>query len=167
MVDSEGEPPEANGGQVPRPSSPGSDTRLRPRVWIAPTIALVVGGVLAWFALDNRAKVTEGISTEARDRLAIIANVNVGNGIDATEAAQIARAFYKTVFGGLEGFATEPVEKDGYWTSTVRMGFAGTPDPEPIVINPRTGAVSGPGGGRFTTFEAFKRFVAEGPTALR
>jgi hypothetical protein len=159
-----GEPSGERENQVgPRPRRPAT-TRRRPRTWVTPITVLVAGGLLAWLALRALAKVAEAISPEGRDRLAIIANVTVDDGIDAKEAAQIARAFYKAAFGGLEGFATEPVKKDGYWTSTVRTGYAGTPDPEPIVINPRTGAVSGPVGGSFANFQAFKRFVAEGQT---
>jgi len=97
--------------------------------------------------------------SERLRRLAPLASVRVDDGIDATEAAQIAAAFYRAAFGTFEGLAAPPVEKDGYWTSTVRKGFAGSADPEPIVINSRTGAVSGPGIGRFATLDAFKQFV--------
>ena len=140
--------------------SPFLGTSLRPRRWVTPVvavaIALAVGAV--WFHKAREA--ARDAEAERLRRLAPLASVRVDDGIDATEAAQIAAAFYRAAFGTFEGLASLPVEKDGYWTSTVRKGFAGNPDPEPILINPRTGAVSGPGIGRFATFEAFKQFVA-------
>jgi hypothetical protein len=135
-------------------------TRLTPRRWVVPVILVAVAmavGLMWGYKAREAARHTE---VERLKRLAPIANVSVDDGIDAREAVQIAVAFYRAAFGTFEGSVSEPIEKDGYWTSTVRKGFAESADPELIVINPRTGAVSGPGIGRFATFEAFKRFVA-------
>jgi hypothetical protein len=120
--------------------------------WLPITALVLLAGAL-WFFAVGRPRM---------HRLASLAEVKEGDGIDASEAERIAHAFYRAAFGDLEGFATAPVLQDGYWTSTVRIGLAGRPDPEPIVINPRTGAVSGPILGRFGTLGAFRQSLADG-----
>jgi hypothetical protein len=127
--------------------------RLTPRkgtIWLPITALVLLAGAL-WFFTVGRPRMR---------RLAPLAEVKEGDGIDASEAERIANAFYRAAYGDLEGLATTPVMQDGYWTSTVRIGYMGKPDPEPILINPRTGAVSGPILGRFGTLGAFRQALA-------
>jgi hypothetical protein len=137
-----------------------SGTWLTPHRWMVPVIAAAVAMAAGVVWVHNAREAARHTEVDRLQRLSPIASVRVDDGIDAKEAAHIAEAFYRAAFGSLEGSVSEPVEKDGYWTSIVRKGFAGSADQEPIVISPRTGAVSGPGIGRFATFEAFKQFVA-------
>lgn len=120
--------------------------------WLVITALVLLAGAL-WFFAVARLRL---------HRLAPLAEVKEGDGIDASEAALIADAFYSAAYGDLEGFATAPALHNGYWTSTVRIGFVGRPEPEAIVVNPRTGAVSGPRLGYFGTLAAFRQTLADG-----
>jgi hypothetical protein len=118
---------------------------------------IVLAAGTAWYRRSQEAREA---AAERRRLLTILATVDVADGVDATEAMLIAKAFYEATYGGLEGGPSAPIDKDGYWVSTVRIGFAGTPDREPILINPRTGGVQGPIAGVFKTFTAFKKYLA-------
>jgi hypothetical protein len=76
--------------------------------------------------------------TRSCDCLALI---DPSDGIDASEAQAIAKAYFPSFVAEL-GAAGPPTRKGEEWLCTVAFGTSLQPGPAPIRINARTGAVS-------------------------
>jgi hypothetical protein len=75
--------------------------------------------------------------TRAQDCLTL---VDAADGIDASEASAIARVY----IAGMKEVAQAgpPIRRGDQWLCVAQWGYKLTPDPEPIRIDARTGAVS-------------------------
>lgn len=100
---------------------------------IVPTLALL--------ALSGCGAVTGNRSQEIRYEPSDAMNlVAVADGIDRSEAAVIAWAYFGSRISGC-GFTGEPESEDKHWVAPVYFGNAGVPL-EPIFIDKQTGAIT-------------------------
>jgi hypothetical protein len=89
----------------------------------------------------------------------IVRHVNLSKGISWAEAAAIAEVYFSRNINGC-GAAAEPVDRGDHWAVTPLVGIAAAPDPNPIVIEKRTGRVSWKRG---PTFATLQELLAHGP----
>jgi len=151
---------------MPSLEAPIPDLRHRRRRNLVVVLILLLGLLLiamsAWNAHEEARQ--RELESQARGAalLARIAGVIESDGIDDFEAEAISQAYFEVAYGGMEGTVEEPKLIDGYWRGVVRLGYAGTPDGEAILVNPRTGSITGPVLGTFKSLGDFRRFLATG-----
>jgi hypothetical protein len=92
--------------------------------------------------------------------------LKVDDGIDASEAQAIADLYMLEYVSGC-GAPMVPQLRDGTWISRLRLGVAGKLSDRVVRVDPRTGAVSSPGGPTFATFRAFADDLIGGIAARR
>jgi hypothetical protein len=100
---------------------------------------------------------------EYRARLAAL---KVNDGVDASEAEQIADLYMLEYVSGC-GAPMPPQLRDGTWTSPLRLGVAGQLSDRVVKIDAKTGAVYSPGGPAFGSFPAFAEDLVDGVAARR
>jgi hypothetical protein len=95
-----------------------------------------------------------------------LAALNVEDGVDASEAKQIAGLYMLEYISGC-GAPQPPELRDGQWKVALRLGVAGRLSDRFVEIDPKGGAVSSPGGPAFSTFKAFADDLIEGIATRR
>lgn len=89
-----------------------------------------------------------------------LAEVNVEDGINRSEAESIASAYFSGFVGACGG-TDEGLLVSGEWVVPASFGMAGNPM-APIRVNAKTGAVSQLGNPSFNSYGTFKAFLLWG-----
>jgi len=128
-----------------------------------------VGVVVAWVAGNaawNRydfPKWLEPLRARYQDALS---RVRVDDGIDSTEAQEIAGLYLGEHISGC-GAPEPPSLRNGKWVVPLRIGYAGALSDKVVEIDAKTGAVSSNAGPRFSTFQKFADDLVDGIAARR
>jgi hypothetical protein len=95
-----------------------------------------------------------------------LAAVKIADGVDVSEAEEIARLYMVEYVSGC-GAPLTPELRDGTWTSALRLGVAGELSDRVVKIDAKTGAVSSAGGPEFASFSEFADDLVGGIAARR
>ena len=89
------------------------------------------------YCIDLSANVYAGTY---EDNLNVLKTIKTADGISRSEAGIISKLFFLSNISGC-GFPEQPYDKDNYWISRTRIGYAGTPGAL-IYIDKKTGAIT-------------------------
>jgi hypothetical protein len=85
--------------------------------------------------------------------VAAVREVDLKAGVTQSQANVIARLYFQAFISGC-GYADNAVDRGSRWEVTPRMGYGGTPDQNPIVIEKHTGMISWGHGKAFASLAA-------------
>ena len=88
--------------------------------------------------------------SQSNDLSNVVAAVDLKAGITQVQASAIAEWYFQHYISGC-GAVTEVSDKGDVWELTPLIGYAATPDPNPIIISKHSGEVSWKGGPAFET----------------
>jgi hypothetical protein len=87
-------------------------------------------------------------SAQNKEVVAVIKAVDLKAGITQEQAIAMSELYFINHISGC-GFADDPVDRGSHWEATPRIGIAGTPSENPIIIEKNTGTVFWKGGPTF------------------
>ena len=123
-------------------------------------LTVLVLGCLSLAALGQNRSAQQPLSPSqfnaAHDRevVAIVRGVDLKAGITQPQANAIAELYFGKYIAGC-GRADPAVDRGSHWEVTPRIGYGGTPDENPIVIEKHTGKVSWRNGPVFASLASF------------
>lgn len=129
---------------------------------VAGALAVAVAAELAW----RRFTFPEWLVPLRDGYRTRLAALKVNDGVDASEAEQIADLYMLEYVSGC-GAPLAPQLRDGTWTSALRLGVTGKLSDRVVQIDAKTGAVSSPGGPAFASFSEFADDLVGGVAARR
>src|SRR5262245_38691433 len=91
--------------------------------------------------------ITLSASAADVDPDAVIIELSISRGlpVSAAQAAWLIDRYFRRHMG-VCGHPLSPEDRGETWSAVALVGYAATPDPNPIVVNKRTGAISWKGG---------------------
>lgn len=117
-------------------------------------MGLIWATALTFWLPDHQAKIVTKWNAE-------LDTVNVGDGIDASEALTIMGIYSSEFIAGCGGPAT-PVLRDGAWISQMRIGPTGNLSQQFVRVDARTGGISSTEGPTFPRLFILKTSIALG-----
>jgi len=95
--------------------------------------------------------IADAQATSAQEQeVALVAGVDLKTGITFDQANAIAEFYFQHHISGC-GSADAALDRGSRWEVTPRIGYAGSPGKDPIIIDKHTGRVSWKGGPAFDT----------------
>jgi hypothetical protein len=98
-------------------------------------------------------------SVQNKELVSVIKAVDLKTGITQEQAIAMSELYFINHISGC-GFADDPVDRGSHWEATPRIGIAGTPSENPIIIEKHTGKIFWKDGPTFRSPSALLRAKA-------
>ncbi len=101
----------------------------------------------------------QGTSLQNKELVEVINAVDLITDVTQQQAIAMSELYFMKHISGC-GFADTPVDRGSQWEVTPRIGFAGAPNENPIIIEKHTGMISWKSGPTFGNPSALLRAKA-------